>query len=230
MTHSADPALAATVRQARAQSWGASRPLRTHYPGPNALRQASAGRLVMESVRAENSSMPDDHAGSRRHHVADELERRGLSESAAAARWEWKAADAERARRESEEAQRQSRRPAQEDPIGSVVATGLITAAALAATGDALLVDCVDSTVHGATGDSGSDRALDGELVTGLSTSQFAADLGSVELGPLPVADVAPGVALGDQVAAAEPTTGSSGTLTHEVAPSVEVGGGPDLG
>ena|SRR5699024_4971377 len=229
MSHPADPALAATLRQARSQAWGQARAMRTHYPGPNALRQVSAGRLVVESVRAENTSMSDERAQSRRHVVADELERRGLDESAAAARWKWEAANESQARMEHEEALRQRQRPAEDEPILWELAAGIVAAAALTAISEPLLRDSVDHTVHTAAGDSGPNTALDGEPVVGLSTSEFAADLGSVELGPLPSADVAPGVALGDQLAAAEPTP-SAETVVPAAAPSIEVGGSPDLG
>lgn len=44
MTHPADPALAATLRKARAHAWDQARDMRTHYPGPNALRQLTSSR------------------------------------------------------------------------------------------------------------------------------------------------------------------------------------------
>lgn len=231
MTHPADSTLAATLRQARARSWGAASPLRTHYPGPNALRQASAGGLVVESARAENTELPEEMAQSRRRMVADELARRGMDESASAARWAWEQGDDNQARQEREEAQRHSRSPATEEPISRAAAAGILAAAALAGIGGVLLAESVDNTVHTVAGVDGSDPVLDGDRSIGLSPAELAADLGSVDLGALPVLDTAPGVSVGDELAAAASVAGASiDSPAPDTAPSVEIGGGPDFG
>lgn len=226
MTHPADPVIAATLRQARARAWGESRPLRTHYPGEHALGQASAGRLVVESVRAENAALSDEHAEQRRDLVGDELTRRGLFASADAARSPWTADDDEQSRRDREEALERSAQPVAADPAGWALASGLVTAAAMAATSEVLLEESIDHTVASSLDQPGPDPVVDGAPTIGLTSEQMDADLGGLDLGPMPGIGAAAGAAVGQQIA-----TDQEPTHVGEAAPepSVEVGASVDV-